>query len=56
MQHRGFRSSITIQGRQMAGARALWRAIGMKKEMLGFPLSLALSHQGRGDCFTRTIS
>ncbi len=28
-QHR-FRSSITTQGRRMAGARALWRATGMK--------------------------
>jgi dihydroxy-acid dehydratase len=28
----GFRSGITTQGRRMAGARALWRATGMKTE------------------------
>ena len=27
-----YRSSITTQGRRMAGARALWRATGMKTE------------------------
>ncbi len=26
MQHQGFRTSITTQGRRMAGARSLWRA------------------------------
>ena len=38
MQHRGFRSSITTQGRRMAGARALWRATGMKKEDFRKPI------------------
>ena len=38
MQHRGFRSSITTQGRRMAGARALWRATGMKKDDFQKPI------------------
>ena len=38
MQQRGFRSSITTQGRRMAGARALWRATGMKKEDFQKPI------------------
>ena len=32
MQQKAFRSSTTTQGRRMAGARALWRATGMKSE------------------------
>jgi dihydroxy-acid dehydratase len=32
------RSSITTQGRLMAGARALWRANGMKEEHFGKPI------------------
>ena len=32
------RSSITTQGRRMAGARALWKANGMKKEQVGKPI------------------
>jgi len=32
------RSSITIEGRRMAGARALWMAAGMKKEQMGKPV------------------
>ncbi len=32
------RSSISTQGRRMAGARALWRANGMKEEQIGKPL------------------
>jgi dihydroxy-acid dehydratase len=32
------RSSITMQGRRMAGARALWKANGMKKEQMGMPV------------------
>ncbi len=32
------RSSITTQGRKMAGARALWRANGMKEEQIGRPV------------------
>ncbi|VAW38181.1 Dihydroxy-acid dehydratase, partial [hydrothermal vent metagenome] len=32
------RSSITTQGRRMAGARALWRANGMKEEQIGRPI------------------
>jgi dihydroxy-acid dehydratase len=32
------RSSITTKGRRMAGARALWRANGMKEEMFGKPI------------------
>jgi len=32
------RSSITTQGRRMAGARALWRANGMKEEQIGRPV------------------
>ena len=38
MQHRGFRSSITTQGRRMAGARSLWRATGMKTEDFQKPI------------------
>ena len=33
-----FRSSITTQGRNMAGARALWRANGMKEEDFSKPV------------------
>ena len=32
------RSSISTQGRRMAGARALWVANGMKKEQMGKPI------------------
>ncbi|MDW7773007.1 MAG: dihydroxy-acid dehydratase [Desulfobulbaceae bacterium] len=32
------RSSVTTQGRRMAGARALWRANGMKEEQIGRPV------------------
>jgi len=32
------RSSITTTGRRMAGARALWRANGMKEEQFGKPV------------------
>ncbi len=32
------RSSITLEGRRMAGARALWVANGMKKEQMGKPV------------------
>lgn len=32
------RSSVTFEGRRMAGARALWRAAGMKKEQTGKPV------------------
>ena len=32
------RSAITTVGRRMAGARALWRANGMKKEQMGMPV------------------
>ncbi len=32
------RSATTTQGRQMAGARSLWRANGMKEEMMGKPV------------------
>ncbi len=32
------RSSITTSGRRMAGARALWRANGMKEEQIGRPV------------------
>lgn len=32
------RSSTSTQGRRMAGARALWRANGMKEEQLGKPI------------------
>ena len=38
MQPRGFRSSITTQGRRMAGARSLWRATGMKTEDFRKPI------------------
>src|SRR5215204_4518586 len=38
MQPRGLRSSITTQGRRMAGARALWRATGMKTEDFKKPI------------------
>ncbi len=37
MKH-SFRSSSSTQGRRMAGARALWRANGMKEEQLGKPI------------------
>lgn len=32
------RSSISLTGRTMAGARALWRANGMRKEQMGKPI------------------
>jgi dihydroxy-acid dehydratase len=32
------RSSITLQGRRMAGARALWRANGLKDSQIGRPV------------------
>lgn len=32
------RSSFTTEGRRMAGARALWRANGMKEEQIGKPI------------------
>jgi dihydroxy-acid dehydratase len=32
------RSAVTTQGRRMAGARSLWRANGMKEEMIGKPI------------------
>ncbi len=33
-----FRSSLTMEGRRMAGARALWIANGMKPEQMGKPV------------------
>ncbi|MCF0203565.1 MAG: dihydroxy-acid dehydratase [Bacteroidaceae bacterium] len=35
---RGLRSGICTEGRRMAGARALWVAAGMKREMFGRPV------------------
>ena len=32
------RSDVTMNGRRMAGARALWMANGMKKEQMGKPI------------------
>ena len=32
------RSSITTEGRRMAGARSLWRATGMKEDQIGKPI------------------
>ena len=32
------RSAVCTQGRRMAGARALWRANGMKEEQIGRPV------------------
>ena len=32
------RSAFSTQGRRMAGARALWVANGMKREMIGKPI------------------
>ena len=37
MKHQ-LRSSMSTEGRRMAGARALWVANGMKKEMMGKPI------------------
>ena len=37
MKH-ALRSSITMNGRRMAGARALWTAAGMKREQMGRPV------------------
>ncbi|MDR0796627.1 MAG: dihydroxy-acid dehydratase, partial [Tannerella sp.] len=37
MQHK-LRSSITMEGRRMAGARALWKANGMQPEQKGKPV------------------
>ena len=37
MKHQ-LRSSVCTQGRRMAGARALWVANGMKREMFGKPI------------------
>jgi len=38
MKTKEYRSSITTQGRRMAGARALWRATGMKAEDFKKPI------------------
>jgi dihydroxy-acid dehydratase len=38
MNTKEYRSSITTQGRRMAGARALWRATGMKSEDFKKPI------------------
>lgn len=38
MQRQGYRSGTTTQGRRMAGARALWRATGMKTEDFQKPI------------------
>jgi len=35
---RPLRSATSTQGRRMAGARALWRANGMKEEQIGKPI------------------
>jgi dihydroxy-acid dehydratase len=32
------RSSVTTQGRRMAGARSLWRATGMREDQMGKPI------------------
>ena len=32
------RSAATTEGRRMAGARALWRANGMREEQIGQPV------------------
>ena len=32
------RSTVTMTGRRMAGARSLWRANGMKDEQFGMPV------------------
>ena len=37
-QNMKLRSSISTEGRRMAGARALWTANGMKKEQMGKPI------------------
>ena len=37
MKHQ-LRSSVSTEGRRMAGARALWMANGMKREMMGKPI------------------
>ncbi|MBR5635253.1 MAG: dihydroxy-acid dehydratase [Prevotella sp.] len=37
MKH-SLRSSVTTEGRRMAGARALWVATGMKREQMGKPI------------------
>ena len=34
------RSAQCTQGRRMAGARALWRANGMKEEQIGKPVQV----------------
>ncbi|QZT38432.1 dihydroxy-acid dehydratase [Halosquirtibacter xylanolyticus] len=36
--HKKLRSSITTEGRRMAGARSLWRANGMKESHFGKPI------------------
>ncbi|MCD8044795.1 MAG: dihydroxy-acid dehydratase [Tannerellaceae bacterium] len=38
MKNMELRSSTSTQGRRMAGARALWRANGMKEEQIGKPV------------------
>ena len=35
---RSLRSSKSLEGRKMAGARSLWRANGMKEEQMGKPV------------------
>ena len=53
------RSEITQAGRRMAGARALWRANGMKEEQMGKPV-IAIANSftqfvqiGRASCRER---
>lgn len=36
--HKKLRSSVTTEGRRMAGARSLWRANGMKEDHFGKPI------------------
>ena len=43
------RSAQSTEGRRMAGARALWRANGMKEEQIGKPI-IAVKNSFKNQC------
>ena len=50
------RSSYSTEGRRMAGARALWRANGLKEEQFGKPIIAIVRSEERRvgkDCRSR---
>ena len=44
-----YRSRTTTHGRNMAGARALWRATGMKDDDFGKPI-IAIANSSPSSC------